>query len=57
MAVMSFSPQNGTILFKVICRTDKEEINIGNYNITTNYDKLIDVISKISDFYQNKIKK
>ena len=55
MAVMSFSPQNGTILFKVICRTDKEEINIGNYNITTNYDKLIDVISKISDVYQNKI--
>ncbi len=37
MDIMSFSPQNGNIYFKVVCRTDKAEIDIGkSYDIKTN---------------------
>ena len=55
MVIMSFSPQNGEIKFQVVCRTDKAQINIKSYEIKTNYGELINVISKITEIFNNKI--
>ena len=55
MVVMSFIPQNGQINYKVVCRTDKIEIIIGNYEIKTNYGKLITVINQITEIFSQKI--
>ena len=55
MVVMSFIPQNGQINYKVVCRTDKNEIIIGNYEIKTNYGKLITVVNQITEIFSQKI--
>ena len=55
MVIMSFSPQNGKINFKVVGRTDKAQINVGEYNINTNYGKLITVVNQITEIFNDKI--